>query len=153
MPNHGSVVPQQFNFGVPFKHLKLMETNRFGEYVTDLDMTAATQACKDAYKAWCHAKGIPYKDPEKFAAERSLAAAITSAQRGRRNGRGAGNGFKSRGLKGRTGQQRGGNFPPKGGKKSNGNNKSSWQKGRGGKTSNRGKPANKRLVGNNEPKD
>jgi hypothetical protein len=44
-------------------------------------MTGATQACKDAYEAWCQAKGIVYKDPEKFAAERSLAAAITSAQK------------------------------------------------------------------------
>jgi hypothetical protein len=44
-------------------------------------MSGATQACKDAYEAWCQAKGIVYKDPEKFAAERSLAAAITSAQK------------------------------------------------------------------------
>ena len=63
-------------------------------------MSEATQACKDAYKAWCHAKGIAYKDPEKFASERSLAAAITSAQRGsgrRYTTRGQGNGFRSRG--------------------------------------------------------
>jgi hypothetical protein len=50
----------QFNFGVLFKHLKLMTTNRFGEFITDKDMTGAMQACKDAYKAWCQAKGIVY---------------------------------------------------------------------------------------------
>jgi hypothetical protein len=68
----------QFPFGVPFKHLKLTTTNRFGEFITSKDMTGATQECKDAYKAWCLAKGIQYKDPEKCAAERSLAAAISS---------------------------------------------------------------------------
>jgi hypothetical protein len=47
----------QFYYGVPFKHLKLITTNRFGEHITSLDMAAATTACKDAYKAWCHAKG------------------------------------------------------------------------------------------------
>jgi hypothetical protein len=85
--------------------LKLTRTNRFGKFITDKDMTAATQACKDgkkkkifclvcfnlpqvtrdaifsAYKAWCQATGILYKDPEKYAAEKSHAAVITSAQR------------------------------------------------------------------------
>ncbi len=48
----------QFTFGVPFKHLKLTTTNRFGDYITDQDMTGATQACKDAYKAWCQVKNL-----------------------------------------------------------------------------------------------
>jgi hypothetical protein len=47
----------QFLFGVPFKHLKLITTNQFGDHITLLDMAAATSACKDAYKAWCQAKG------------------------------------------------------------------------------------------------
>jgi hypothetical protein len=42
---------------VPFKHLKLITTNRFGENITSLDMAGATAACKEAYKAWCQAKG------------------------------------------------------------------------------------------------
>jgi hypothetical protein len=101
----------QFQFGVPFKHLKLTTTNRFGEFVTDKDMTGATQACKDAYKAWCQAKGIVYKDPEKYAAEKSLATAIASASRGgKRSFKGQGNGFKSRAGRGRTGQQSGKSF-------------------------------------------
>jgi hypothetical protein len=144
----------QFNFGVPFKHLKLTETNRFGEFITDKDMTAATQACKDAYKAWCQAKGIPYKDPEKFAAEKSLAYAISSAQRGNRHQKGAGNGFKSRGFKGRAGHNRNNNqSTSRGGKKSSFSGRGSWQKNRGGKSGSRGKPTNKRVVGGNEQKD
>ncbi len=65
-------VPLQFTFGVPFKHLKLTTTNRFGEYITDKDMTGATQACKDAYKAWCQVKkkkkneGLTEKLSKKF---------------------------------------------------------------------------------------
>jgi hypothetical protein len=103
---------------VPFKHLKLTTTNRFGEFITDKDMTGATQACKDAYKAWCQAKGIVYKDPEKYAAEKSLATAISAAaQRGRRQGRGQGNGFRSRANRGRTGPQAGTSFNNRGNKK------------------------------------
>jgi hypothetical protein len=162
---------------VPFKHLKLTTTNRFGEFITDKDMTGATQACKDAYKAWCQvtaieplitclyldqgfhqtyifqAKGIVYKDPEKYAAEKSLADAIAaSARSGRQGKRGAGNGFRSRG-KNRTGQNRNGAFNSKFGKKAQGGGRGGWQKSRGGKTSNsRGKSTPKKGAGNSEAK-
>jgi hypothetical protein len=53
---YGMLFHQQFAFGVPFKHLKLTTTNRFGEYITDKDMKGATQACKDTYKAWRQVK-------------------------------------------------------------------------------------------------
>jgi hypothetical protein len=33
----------QFVFGVPFKHLKLITTNRFGENITSLNMAGANQ--------------------------------------------------------------------------------------------------------------
>jgi hypothetical protein len=42
---------------VPYKHLKLITTYRFGEHITSLDMAAATTACKDPYMAWCNSKG------------------------------------------------------------------------------------------------
>jgi hypothetical protein len=108
-----------------------------------------------AYKAWCQAKGILYKDPEKYAAEKSLATAIISAHnKGRKGGRGTGNGFRSRGNRGRTGPQRNTMSGQKSGRKQQSGGRGSWQKSRGGKTSNnRGKPANKRVVGNNEQKD
>jgi hypothetical protein len=100
------------------------------------------------------AKGIVYKDPEKYAAEKSLAAAILStSQKGRRNGKGAGNGFRSRGTRGRTGQNRNNSNNSKFGKKAQGAGRG-FQKNRGGKTSNfRGKQSSKKANGNSDAKE
>jgi hypothetical protein len=99
------------------------------------------------------AKGIVYKDPEKYAAEKSLATAIASAQKGDRNGKDKGNGFRSRGTRGRTGQNRNNSNNSKFGKKAQNAGRGS-QKARGGKASNfRGKQSSKKANGNSDAKD
>ena len=120
-------------------------------------MQAATTACKDAYKAWCQAKGITYKDPEKWATEKSLAAAITYAQRGGKKFTGGyknqGNGYKSRG-RGPTGPTRQGRYNGSynRGDKTQYNSNRRGKIGRGGRSS-RGKFSGKRQAGSNEQKE
>jgi hypothetical protein len=96
--------------------------------------------------------GIPYKDPEKFQTEQSLAAAITAAQRGgRRGGKQQGNGFKPRGAGRQNQGRRGKQSTGRGGKSSFNNQRGGWQKNHGNKT--RGGTTGKRRVGSSAPKE
>jgi hypothetical protein len=95
--------------------------------------------------------GIPYKDPEKFQIEKSIAAALNASNRGgKRSGKQQGNGFKPRGTGRGQGNRRNSGASNRGGKSGFNNAKGKWQKNRGGQT--RGSKTGKRSVRSAEQK-